>query len=93
MQKQAACVGKWIPAMCIEGVICPFVCEQLGWPMRPWLGRDGVASHLAKMWPDHPPRYIRTEIDGRKHNVLHYFIPHPQAATVTQLALRKRQSA
>jgi hypothetical protein len=87
MQRQSTCAGKWIPAMCIEDVICPYVCHQLGWPMRPWLGRDGVASHLAKLWPDHPPRYIRTEINGRKHNVLHYFTPHPQLATVVPIAV------
>jgi hypothetical protein len=92
MQRQPVCAGKWIPAMCIENVICPFVCHQLGWPMRPWLGRDGVASHLAKLWPDHPPRYMRTEVDGEKRTLLHYFIPLAQSATVTQLAPRRQRS-
>jgi hypothetical protein len=58
---------------------------------RPWLGKDGVAAHLAKLSPE-PPRYCRVEIEGEVHNFLHYFIPHPQAATVTELADHRRKA-
>jgi hypothetical protein len=27
------------------------------------------------------------EIDGKKHNLLHYFIPHPQLATGVPIAV------
>ena len=93
MQRQPTCVGKWIPAMCIEHVICPSVCHQLGWPMRPWLGREGVASHLAKLWPDHPPRYKWTEINGERQNLQHYFIPHPRRPLRAQAGMRARAHA
>jgi hypothetical protein len=89
MRKQPTCAGKWIPALCIGTVIYPTVCKQLGWPPRPWLGRDGVAFHLAKL-SRRSPRYIRIEVDGARHNLLHYFVPHP--AEVTQLAPRRRRT-
>jgi hypothetical protein len=81
MQSQPLCAGKWVMAQSIERVIYPAVCEDLEWPMRPWLGKDGVAAHLAKLSP-RPPRYFRVEIEGEVHNLLHYYIPPPQSATV-----------
>jgi hypothetical protein len=90
MRKQPMCAGKWIPAVCIERVICPTVCRNLGWPERPWLGRDGVAFHFARLSP-RSPRYIRIEVDGMRQNLQHYFVPHP--AEVAQLAPCRRRMA
>jgi hypothetical protein len=89
MQKQPTCAGKWVLAMCIEGVIYPMVCEDLGWPQRPWMGKNGVAAHFAKLSPL-PPRCFRVELDGRLHNLAHYFIPGLQTAAVTEIANHRR---
>jgi hypothetical protein len=91
MVQQPICAGRWILAQCIEDVIYPVVCQQLSWPPRPWLGRQGVAHHLAKLSP-HAPRYIWVEVDGERRNLLHYFIPSPQTATVAQLTPRQRSA-
>jgi hypothetical protein len=71
---QPMCAERWVLAQCIELVIYPAVCEQLGWPMRPWLGRVGVATHLAKLSPQ-APKYIRVEVNGEKRNLLHPYVP------------------
>jgi len=91
MQRQPVCTGRWILAQSIECAIYPRVCAELGWPMRPWLGRDGVARHLAKLLPQ-APRYMWMELDGERRNLQHYFIPVPQAANVTRLAPRRQRS-
>ena len=57
--------------------------------MRPWLGRDGVAAHLAKLSP-YPPRYLRIEIAGKKLKLQHYYIGEPQQMSETVVPLRKR---
>jgi hypothetical protein len=90
MQAQPLCAGKWVLARCIEGLVYPAVCEELQWPMRPWLGKYGVAA--AKLSPK-PPRYCRVEIEGEVHNLLHYFIPHPQSATVSRIDEQRRWKA
>jgi hypothetical protein len=87
MPGQPLCAGKWVLAQCIERLIYPAVCAELEWPMRPWLGKDGVAAYLATLSPK-PPRYFRVEIEGEVHNLLHYFIPAPQSATVARLTRR-----
>jgi hypothetical protein len=76
--------GKWIPAVCIQNVIYPKVCEQLGWPPRPWMGKNGVAAYLAKQSPQ-PPKYLRVELAGEVHNFQHYYIPELQTATVSRI--------
>src|SRR5262245_2721693 len=60
MQKQPGCAGKWVLAVSIERIICPRVCSELGWPLRPWMGKDGVAAHLADLSP-FPPTCFRIE--------------------------------
>jgi hypothetical protein len=62
--------------MCIERVIYPSLCQQLGWPPRPWMGKKGVAAYLADLSPL-PPEYRRIELDGEVRNLQHYYIPHP----------------
>jgi hypothetical protein len=76
--------GKWIPAVCIQNVIYPKVCEQLGWPPRPWMGKNGVAVYLAKQSPQ-PPKYLRVKLAGEVHNFQHYYIPGLQTATVSRI--------
>jgi hypothetical protein len=71
MRRQPNCADRWIPAVCIEKVIYPNLCKDLGWPPRPWLGRAGVASHFGKLAR---AKYMRAEVDGQKQNLLHYFI-------------------
>jgi hypothetical protein len=92
MQKQPLCADKWIPAVCIENVIYPRVCEQLGWPPRPWMGKNGVAAYLAKQSPQRP-KYLRVELDGEVHNFQHYYIPEPQTATVSRIDDHRRMGA
>jgi hypothetical protein len=77
MQRQPLFAGKWVLAKSIELVIYPTVCEELGWPLRPWKGKKGVATFLARLLPE-PPKYIRAEICGVSRPMPHYFIPHPQ---------------
>jgi hypothetical protein len=72
--------------------IYPFVCQQLGWPPRPWMGKNGVAFHLGRL-SGRRPEYKRTEINGKTYNLIHYYIPHPQAATVSQIASHRRRKA
>jgi hypothetical protein len=86
LQSQPVCAGRWVLAQCIELVIYPTVCEQLGWPMRPWLGKAGVAAHLAKLSPL-APKYIKVEVNGEKRNLLHYYVP-PVAENVVSLLRR-----
>jgi len=57
--------------------------------MRPWLGRGGVAAHLAKLSP-YAPKYLRTEIAGKKFKLQHYYIGKPQQTSETVVPLRKR---
>jgi hypothetical protein len=66
-----------VSAESIEFVAYPWICREIGWPPRPWLGRNGVASHFAKLASNPSPRYMRDEVDGRKPNLLHYFIAAP----------------
>jgi hypothetical protein len=82
MQNQPACAGRWVLAFSIECVIYPDVCMQLGWPPRPWMGKKGVATHLAQL---SPPKYRRVELNGEKRNLLHYFISNPQTATIYRM--------
>jgi hypothetical protein len=86
-QRQPACDGKWVMAKCIELVVYPQVCEDLGWPMRPWMGKKGVAAYLAKLCPE-TPKYIRIEICGEVRSTHHYFIPQPQPQTAEVVPLR-----
>jgi hypothetical protein len=86
MQKQPLCADKWVLAMSIEMVIYPRLCEDLGWPPCPWLGKAGVAAHLAKLLPL-APKYIKVEVNGEKRNLLHYFVP-PMAGNVVSLVRR-----
>jgi len=82
--------GQWLLAQSIEFVIYPAVCDQLGWPMRPWMGKEGVPTHLARLSPQRP-KYFRTEIEGGDvRKLLFYWIAQPQTATVTELAERRR---
>jgi hypothetical protein len=74
MQKHPTCAGRWVLAKSIELVVYPMVCEDLGWPMRPWMGKKGVAAYLAKLCPE-APRYMRAEICGEARSMIHYFIP------------------
>lgn len=85
--KQIACAGKWVLALCIERVIYPSVCQQLGWPPRPWKGKKGVASFLADL---STPKYRRAEIEGVVSNLQHYYIPDPQTATVSRIDDHRR---
>ena len=87
MQQQPACAGKWVLALCIERVIYPSVCQQLGWPPRPWKGKKGVASFLADL---STPKYRRAEIEGVVSNLQHYYIPDPQTATVSRIDDHRR---
>jgi hypothetical protein len=89
MQRQSICAGQWLLAQCIEDVVYPRVCLELGWPPRPWLGRGGVARHLAKLSP-RAPKYMWVEVNGEKHNLLHYFIPRPAAAVALSEEMLKR---
>jgi hypothetical protein len=84
MQRQPACAGKWVLAKCIELVVYPQVCENLGWPTRPWLGKKGVAAHLAKLSPE-APRYFRVEICGMARSMPHYYIPYPPTGAIVPL--------
>jgi hypothetical protein len=81
MQRQHTCAGKWVLAKSIELVVYPRVCEDLGWPPRPWMGKKGVAAYLRKLCPE-APRDIRVEICGVARSMQHYFIPHPQTVVV-----------
>ena len=87
MQQQPACAGQWVLALCVERVIYPVVCEQLGWPPRPWMGRKGVATFLADL---SPPKYRRVEIAGVVSNRQHYYIPDPQPAMVSRIDEHRR---
>ena len=87
MQRQPACAGRFVLAQCIEDWIYPSVCEQLGWPTRPWLGRSGVAAYLAKL---SEPKYRRVEIGGVQRNLLHYYIPYPPPAAVVRIDARRK---
>jgi len=89
MQRQLICAGRWVLAVYIENVVCPALCEQLGWPMRPWRGKNGVATHFAKLSPK-DPRYFRLVFNGETHNLQHYFIPHPQMATIAHMSNHRR---
>jgi hypothetical protein len=51
MQRQPVYAGKWVLAKGIELVVYPMVCEDLGWPMRSWMGKKEVAAYLAKLCP------------------------------------------
>ena len=85
---QKHCAGQWVLAQSIAIVVYPEVCHQLGWPMRPWKGPNGVAAHLAKLSPI-PPKYIRVEIvDGEVSKLMHYWISEPQAQTATVVPIR-----
>jgi hypothetical protein len=77
MQREPACAGKWVLTKCIELGVYPQVCEDLGWPPRPWKGKKGVAAYLGKLCPEEP-KYMRAEICGEARSMTHYFIPHPQ---------------
>jgi hypothetical protein len=81
LQRQVACVGKWVLAASIETVVCPQVCAALGWPMRPWMGKNGVAAYPAKLSPE-APRQFRVEICGETHRMQHYLIAHPRNEVV-----------
>ena len=87
MQRQPACAGRFVLAQCIEDWIYPSVCEQLGWPPRPWLGRSGVAAYLAKL---SEPKYRRVEIGGEQRNLLHYYISYPPPAAVVRIDARRK---
>jgi len=89
LQNQPLCAGLWIPALCIQDVIYPKLCSELGWPPRSWMGKNGVAAHFAKQLP-FPPKYIRQEIDGEVRNLQHYFIPRPETAKVIPLPTTAR---
>jgi hypothetical protein len=87
MQRQPVCAGQWVLAYSIERVIYPAVCEQLGWPPRPWKGKKGVARHLAAL---SSTKYLRVEIDGVAGNLQHYYIAEPEVVTVSAMEGRRR---
>jgi hypothetical protein len=64
-------------AMSIELVVYPMVCKDLGWPPRPWKGKNGVAAYLRKLCPEEPKDF-RVEICGESRSMTHYYIPHTQ---------------
>ena len=86
------CAGRWVLTMSIERVIYPEVCHELGWPLRHWLGKHGVATHLAALLPCEP-KCLRVEVNGKMQNLTHYFIPHPQAGVVTDIEEHRRRAA
>jgi len=88
MQRQPAIAGRFVLAQCIEHVIYPRVCRELGWPPRPWMGKKGVASYFAEL---SKPNYRRVELDGEKRNLLHYFIAYPAPAAVTRMDDHRRK--
>ena len=88
MQRQPACAGRFVLAQCIEHVIYPRVCKELGWPPRPWMGRKEVAAYLAEL---SRAEYRRVEIAGEKRNLLHYYRPYPPPAAVTRIDHHRRK--
>jgi hypothetical protein len=56
------------------------------------MGRDGVAKHFNALAKQRA--YFRcTRFDGEVRSLQHYFIPHPQSATVSRIDERRRRKA
>jgi hypothetical protein len=90
LQRQPRLVGRWIISIDLEFVIYPRFCASILWMPRPWRGRKGVASYLKRLTK---ARYRRVEIGGTMHNLMAYFIPLEQPATVSRLAEGRQDSA
>jgi hypothetical protein len=91
LQSVPAIAGRSIPASDIEMFVYPHMCEEKGWPWKPWHGRNGVAKHFGQLVKarDQP---VEDE-DGELSKVKVYDIPKPEAELVQleEVAKRKRE--
>jgi hypothetical protein len=76
LQQQPRFAGKWILTTDLENAIYPHFVACLGWAPRPWLGRNGVAKHLANLTRR---RRKRVEIAGATHNWTAFYVPDAKA--------------
>jgi|SRR5215510_5893859 len=76
LQGQPRLVGKWVLSVDLEREVYPRLLACLGWAPRPWVGRNGVAKHLANLTRR---SCKRVEVDGVTHNWAAFFVPCTRA--------------